>query len=110
MFGIKQKANILKIQKYFIPRNISKCFTLLEQFKQEQDIDSKLVTQVAGEVETSYRILAEQLNEIDTNTRDYINLCADTTYEIHEGDKGLVQDTNLDDDAFEISYLETMSK
>ena len=70
MSGIKQKANVLKIQKYFITRNINKCFTLIEKFKQEQDIDSILVTRVAGEVERYYRIITEQLDKIDTNTRD----------------------------------------
>ena len=95
MSGIEQKANVLKIHKYFITRNISKCFTLLEKFKQEQYIDSIPVAQVAWEVETSYMIISEQLDEIDTNTRDYIDLCVDTSNEIHGGDKGLVKDMNL---------------
>ena len=71
MSRIKQKTNVLKIQKDSITRNINKCFTLIEKFKQEQDIDSILVTRVA---------ITEKLDEIGTNTSDYIDLCSDTLH------------------------------
>ena len=53
--------------------------------KQEQNIDSPLVTQAAREVETSCRKITEQLDEIDTNMQRYINLCVQTVTETGEG-------------------------
>ena len=58
MSGIKQKANGIRLviifQKINITRNVNKCLTLLDRFKQEQNIDnSPLVTQAAREVKPS---------------------------------------------------------
>ena len=82
MSGIKQKENVLTFQKSNITRNVNRCLTLLDCFKQEQNIDnSPLVTQAAREVETSYRKLTEQLDGLDTNTQRYIDICVQTVNE-----------------------------
>ena len=54
---IKQEAkkinNLMKFQKITITKNVNKCLTLLDQFKQEQNYgNSPLVEQAAREVET----------------------------------------------------------
>ena len=67
--------NIMKVQKVTITKNVDKCLTLLDRFKQEQNNgNSPLVTQAAREVETFYRKITDQLDELDTNMQRYIDL------------------------------------
>ena len=85
---MKQEAtginNLMEFQKINITRNVDKCLTLLDCFKQEQNSDNfPLVTQAAREVETFYR---DQLDGLDTNMQRYIDLCVQTVTEINEGD------------------------
>ena len=88
---IKQEAtrinNLMKVQKVTIKKNVNKCLTLFDRFKQEQNYgNSPLVNQAAREVETSDRKLNDQLERLDTNMQRYINLCVQTVTEIREGD------------------------
>ena len=107
---LKQEAkkinNLMKVQKMTITKNVNKCLTLLDQFKQEQNYgNSPLVEQAAREVETLYRKLKAQLERLDTNLQRYINLCVQTT----ETSEGVLEQKILEQSAQMDKYSKAMT-
>ena len=87
MSGIKQKATgirlLMKIQKINITRNVDKCLTLLDRFKQEQNKgNSPLLTQAAKEVDSFYKKTTDHLDGFDSNMQRYLDLSVQTVTEV----------------------------